>query len=404
LSTITLTDKQNNALKKAVDWYRYDNDQRIFTIAGVAGAGKSTLIRFIIEELNLANTQVAYCAYTGMAAGVLTKKGNPATTIHRLIYDIIPVEDELGKMSFMFTLKKALEEGLKLIVVDEVSMVTEERLEEIGKFGIKIIATGDNAQLPPVAGKMNSLLENPDVFLDEPLRQALDNPIIYVANEVRQGRRVQYGTYGDRVQVINKDSLTREMFLLADQILACRNNTVNGLNTFYRTNILNVRSRMPEIGEKVICLKNNWTLAEVENDVPQFLVNGLIGRVMDTPKMYQKSKTFDFDFKPEYFDKEMFEQVRADMLYFTDGIRNDNEIYDSYDEYSRVLFFRKKLEKNAQIQINKFNYAYAITVYKSQGNEFDNVLYVDEFIRKDLYYKQFYTAATRAKERLIIAM
>ena len=67
-----LTAKQEQGLKIAVE--RYNNHEPYTIIAGYAGVGKSTLIRFIISALNLPREQVAYIAYTGKAAQVLRNK------------------------------------------------------------------------------------------------------------------------------------------------------------------------------------------------------------------------------------------------------------------------------------------------------------------------------------------
>ena len=75
-----LTAKQEEALKIAV--VRYQIGMPYTVIAGYAGSGKSTLVKFIISALNIPDEKVAYVAYTGKAANVLKNKGCPnATTV-----------------------------------------------------------------------------------------------------------------------------------------------------------------------------------------------------------------------------------------------------------------------------------------------------------------------------------
>ena len=93
-----------------------------------------------------------------------------------------------------------------------------------------------------------------------------------------------------------------------------------------------------------------------------------------------------------------------DNLYFSDNIKNDNMLYENYDRYKKVLFNRKKLLKNLSLKINKFTYGYCITVYKAQGSEFDNVLYIDEIMNRKTYYNHLYTAVTRAKKKLYLVI
>ena len=65
-----LTAKQEQGLKIAVE--RYKNKERYTVIAGYAGSGKSTLIKFIISALRVhPEEEVCYVAFTGKAATVL---------------------------------------------------------------------------------------------------------------------------------------------------------------------------------------------------------------------------------------------------------------------------------------------------------------------------------------------
>ncbi|ALN97744.1 hypothetical protein Bp8pS_065 [Bacillus phage vB_BpuM-BpSp] len=149
---ITPTDKQSKAIKDIIAWYTGNefngkDPNRIFTLSGLAGSGKSSVVKLFIEELGLTNNEVAFAAYTGMAANVLLQKGNTgATTIHKLIYDTVPIKnEETGEIEkFIHQLKEELDrKEIKLIVIDEVSMVNESMLEQLKTFGVKIIAIGD---------------------------------------------------------------------------------------------------------------------------------------------------------------------------------------------------------------------------------------------------------------------
>jgi hypothetical protein len=86
-----LTKKQEEGLKIAVD--RYKNREAWTCIAGYAGTGKSTLIKFIISALDVnPEEEVCYVAFTGKAATVLQQKGCPnAITAHKLLYKAQPM-------------------------------------------------------------------------------------------------------------------------------------------------------------------------------------------------------------------------------------------------------------------------------------------------------------------------
>ena len=107
-----LTVAQQKGLKIALE--RHKNNEKYTTIAGYAGTGKSTLVKFIINALQVDPTKVAYATFTGKAAEVLRKKGNPnAMTLHRLLYDSIPKSSG----GFIRVPKKTLD--YTIIVVDE---------------------------------------------------------------------------------------------------------------------------------------------------------------------------------------------------------------------------------------------------------------------------------------------
>ena len=131
-----LTAKQKEGLAIALD--RHKNGEKYTTISGYAGVGKSTLVKFIIDALDVDKKEVAYACFTGKAAEVLRKKGNPnAMTLHRLLYDSYPRPGG----GFMRIPKQSL--GYKIIVVDEVSMVPKKMIDMLLRYKVYVIFLGD---------------------------------------------------------------------------------------------------------------------------------------------------------------------------------------------------------------------------------------------------------------------
>ena len=123
----TLNSQQLDAVKKCVKWYFTQSyEKHYFAIGGVAGSGKSTVVNIIIKMLGLSETDVIFCTLTGKASLVLRMKGNPSNTIHKTFYSVYKKGN-----SFLFSLKKRISSTIKLIVIDEVSMVTAKMLEDI---------------------------------------------------------------------------------------------------------------------------------------------------------------------------------------------------------------------------------------------------------------------------------
>ena len=388
-----LTLKQNQGLKIAVE--KYKNKEPYVCVSGYAGSGKSTLIRFIIAALDVnPDTEVAYVAYTGKAANVLKSKGCPnPTTAHKLLYKARLMPD--GKYRFMPL--DRLETAYKVIVVDEISMLPQAMWIQLLKHKAFIIACGDPGQLPPVsADENNHVLDNPDIFLDEIMRQAQDSEIIRLSMDIREGKPLSL-LKGGEVQVIDKSQVVNGMYDWADQILCATNRTRVALNNEIRKYY--GRGEFPEDGDKVIALHNDWDTCTLAGTP---LTNGQIGTLICPDKRqlylppYVSHNPIDIlrsKFKTE--EGEDFECFDMDYKLFTTG----DKALDGRQEYL--------LRKNKATQFlvpKEFTYAYAITTHKSQGSEWDKVLIFEEnfpFDREE-HKRWLYTAVTRASKKLVL--
>lgn len=419
-NTITLTEKQYKGLQACKQWYE-SGDKKPFVIMGVAGAGKTVLVRFIVQELNLNESNVSYVTFTGKAASVLTSKGNKATTIHKLIYDPISNEEEkqkailegkikpedIKKNDINFIKKSGLPENLELIIVDEFFMVSNDIMEDLLSFGIRIIALGDPCQLPPPFGNTNNLYKHPDVILDEPLRQSLDNPIIYLANKARNHERITVGDYGNSVIVTDKSHMLMENFKNANQIIACKNATVKKLNNFYRKKILNINDVIPIKGEKLICLRNNWGLECAEEGQVTNMINGLNCYLESDISINKSVQVGACNLRPEFFNDHNFKNILIDLLYFKHNYNKEDELWDPNNieryNYKPNLTKRNILFEDKGV-INKFTYGYTVTCHKMQGSEVKDAYFIFEPLGRNTYWELLYTGITRASEKLTLVI
>lgn len=383
-----LTRKQEEGLKIAVE--RYRNHEPYTCISGFAGTGKTTLVRFIISALQLYPSQVKYIAYTGKAAQVLVANGNlGATTAHKFMYHSRRNE-RTGK--FYHILKKPWEVyPTKLIVVDEVSMFPKDMWEQLLTFRIPIIALGDPAQLPPVLAESNGILEHPQIFLDEVMRQAKDSEIIRLTMDIREQKPLELFN-GEDVKVVDSSELMKEgIWLWPDQIIVAKNMTRKNVNNSMRKFLYNTDDPFPIEGDRIICLKNNWLML---NDDLDALVNGLDGTISNIRPDSNRfaEKVFKADFYPNLKNACPFGDIQMDELIFTKGTKSRNMVNPTYP-----------IPKDFAPE--QFDYGYAITCHKSQGSQYDKVLVLEEFMRGDnaeSHSKWLYTAATRASKKLII--
>lgn len=136
-----LTRKQQEGLRIAIE--RYRTGEKYTVIAGYAGAGKSTLVQFIIAALGVDPKEIRYVAYTGKAANVLKNKGCPgATTAHKLIYHARPLPN--GRYKYVpLTFSEMEAENIKVVVIDEVSMLPKKMWDLMCKYNFYILACGD---------------------------------------------------------------------------------------------------------------------------------------------------------------------------------------------------------------------------------------------------------------------
>lgn len=374
--------QQQAALKQVIDWFADENSPQIFRLFGYAGTGKTTLAieiakrvrKLVKEEDEEVRKAVLYAAFTGKAALVMRSKGcYGASTIHTLIYTL----DETsagGVPRFVLNPASALDDA-RLLIVDECSMVGAELAHDMLSFGKKILVLGDPAQLPPVQDAGFFTEAKPDVMLTEVHRQAAGNPIIRLSMDIRAGKRLDYGDYGAcRIVPWRKDAVSAEDMLAADQILVGKNMTRHKFNNRVRE-LKNLKRNTPLQGEKLVCLKN---------DRSKGLFNGGLWRVEKLRKFNPAAVRMVVT--PE----DAGEVARAVEVklhpFFFEG-REAELTWETLKEYQQITF------------------GYALTVHKSQGSQWNNVVLFDEsgVFRNDRT-RWLYTGVTRAAEKLLVVM
>ena len=380
-----LTRKQEEGLKIAVQ--RYKNKEPYTCISGYAGTGKSTLVNFIISFLDIPEHLIAYIAYTGKAAQVLKNKGCPgAMTAHRLLYQSFPRKDG----TFVHIPYESLG-PLQLIIVDEVSMLPKEMWDLLLSHKIHVIALGDPGQLPPVMAEQHGILDHPHIFLDEIMRQAQESEIIRLTMDIREGRGLTLQS-GMEVRVVDQSELLKPGFLSwADQIICGKNMTRASINRFMRQEIMGFDTEEPVVGDRIICLRNNWDIINADGDS---LVNGLSAKIDNVKYTFENpwmKKTPVITFTPEWDGAKPFIDIEADYKLFTESEPTVNR-----DNFKKIPKWLKP---------NEFDYGYAITCHKSQGSEYDKVIVLEEYLKgdsKEEHQRWLYTAATRAAKKLIV--
>ncbi|PKN02816.1 hypothetical protein CVU76_02205 [Candidatus Dojkabacteria bacterium HGW-Dojkabacteria-1] len=380
-----LSKSQIKVSENILDWFKLPKIQYT-TLGGYAGTGKTTLLGYLSNFLHKENKKlkIAFCSYTGKATRVLNRKLRNTKslqntdfigTIHRLIYRAI-VDDKDNIIGW----EKIPEEEFKydLIVVDEASMVTEDIWKDLLSFGRPILAVGDHGQLPPVNSSFN-LMSQPEQTLEDIYRQELNNPIIKVSEIARKYGNIPFEEFSRSVKKLNKiESDTQDTihdifdsFNDETMVLCGYNKTRVNLNKAIRS--LHFDTPNPQVGDRVICLKNNRIME---------IFNGMTGTILDISregteelKYYESEISLDFEDIP-FWGKISIEQFNSIDL----------------------------VEKNLE-DINYFDFGYALTVHKAQGSQARRVVVFEERFPKmddDTFRRWLYTAVTRAEEELYI--
>ena len=368
--------QQDRALVEAKRWLKA-GDRQVFRLFGYAGTGKTTLARHLAEGVD---GDVLFAAFTGKAAQVLRSRGaRGASTIHSLIYrprgEEVVSNEETGAQSMAptFTLnRQSPVSKAKLIIIDECSMVDEELGRDLLSFGTPVLVLGDPGQLPPISGGGFFTEHEPDILLEEVHRQARDNPIIDLAQTVREGREIMIGDYGSTARVIGKSDVNAELVLEADQVLVGTNRTRRRYNNRLRE-LKGFDGLLPASGDKLVCLRN---------DTAKGLLNGSLWNVTSAPRT-----------------------VKASMTLL---IRSEDEGIERVSAKVKVL---KQVFEEPDVEVpwqlkrrhDDFDFGYALTVHKAQGSQWNEIVLFDEsFAFREHRSRWLYTAITRAAERLTI--
>lgn len=332
-----------------------------FSVQGLAGTGKTYVAAHVARQ----HPGATICAFTGKAASLLRERtGLEVSTVHSAIYDYRgTVEDELDPAlrTPVFTPKDV---QLRLVILDESSMIGTRVARDLLATDARVLAFGDPGQLPPVAD--SQYFTHTDYGLTTIHRQALESAIVRQAHRVRRGE--PYESDGDDFQVTCVPTETQ--LLTADAALCWRNSTRRALNRRLRTLRLAERApidgRVILAGEPVMCLRNSY-----EHGV----WNGAIYDVATDWGGIGETLVLNVDGRQKRFPLVTVEGC--------DPCYEENRHDDCY---------------------LPFALAYAATVHKAQGSEWENVLLIDEYSRGTAQERRqwLYTGITRAVKRITV--
>ncbi len=365
----------------------------VMVLTGGPGTGKTTTLNAIISILKSKDLEVCLAAPTGRAAKRMTElTGYEAKTIHRLL------EADWGgdeKMRFGRNEQNPLK--CDVLVIDEMSMVDIllfESLLRAVRLGTRIIMVGDADQLPSV-GAGNVLADIlasghiHSVCLTKVFRQAMESLIITNAHKIIEGEEPELSVKTSDFFMLNTlDSLSASE-LVVD---LC----TNRLPQAYKFN--------PLTDIQVLCPSKMLDMGSISlNNMLQYKLN---------PEKPNTKKVAFKGYELRVGDKVMQIKNNYDIVWTSDkgeegsGVYNgDIGILEDIDKRNGVLTvrFEDKVALYYNENVGELELAYAMTIHKSQGSEFECVvLPLLDTPSRLLYRNLLYTAVTRAKKLFII--
>lgn len=364
----------------------------IMIMTGGPGTGKTTTINAIISIFQKQGFNVFLAAPTGRAAKRMSDlTGCDAKTIHRLL----EVEFDVGgKLRFKHNERNPLD--CDVLVIDEMSMVDVllfDSLLRAVRLGCKLIMVGDSDQLPSVgAGNLlGDLISSNTVTvieLKEIFRQARQSCIVTNAH------RIVSGEYPDLTQKNNdffffkRDDYEKAVRLIID---------------LAKTRLPNAYKYSPTDDIQILTPSRKGILGTVE-------LNKVLQQELNPPsESKQEQKSFIYTFREG--DKVMQTRNNYDIIWRRDdeqgtGIFNGDIgkiININKGTMTAVIDFDGRVAAYPFDMLQQIELAYAITVHKSQGCEFEAVIMPVLGGFDKLYYRNLlYTAVTRAKKLLIL--
>ena len=394
---INLSAKQKEAIQSI-------NSNNVVIITGGPGTGKTTIIKNVIDIYKSHGKKVVLCAPTGQAAKRMTEMtGEEAKTLHRLL--------EIGKIEkdneFTIMNYEVAPIDADVIIVDEASMVDIYLMNYLlnGIYqGTKLILVGDTDQLPSVGpGSVLKDIINSEriktIFLDEIFRQAAQSKIIVNSHRVNDGeyfldKEEQEGLKDDFFYIKEKSQ-----DIMLDQIISlCKGRLKNfGDYDFFENIQILSPTKKGLLGTKELNKKLQEELNPSSDEKNEKKVGEVIfregDRVMQVKNNYdiywEKGNTLSLTYESGtgIFNGELGKIVKIDFL----------------NKQIKILFDDEKEAWYAFSDMDQIEHAYAITVHKAQGSEFDVVIMVVTQSSAMLLTRNLlYTGLTRAKKLLIL--
>lgn len=437
---------------KLLDWLDKNNNG-YFGVLGAGGTGKTTVVCSVISRIK---EKVVFLGATNKVVTVLkdslNRNGmrNPTCKTIDSFLGFRIKKDHENKSTITYRLP-SIKSLPDLIVIDEVSMITFQKIEQIEKLGIhcKIILLGDYLQLPPIEEDKENIVRNEEGFQISKVFTKL-NPensfTLTIQNRQKDGTELSNLISGFRKFMHTKMSPKS----IADK-------KQNGLDILYfKTNEKSLKEYIKENDAVAVCFKNltvlslNWLIGSTKSMRKDYRLNEInVGDKLMFDQFYSDDETSfytsniitvqnietnleeKFKIKDKIIKTIIYNSITvvdeynevAEIRYIYGGLYGQNgggvssSVYGQRKTYLEHIRKGKNVEENKtylkdlntrfsdyQNSFAKLKRPYAITCHKAQGSTYNNVI-IPVYDFYALNYKDanqlLYVAMSRAKEKII---
>lgn len=446
----SLTNDQDSATTKIVEFIFNPKSEEIFLLKGYAGTGKSSLIGALVKTMTELQQKTVLLAPTGRAAKVFSMySGESAYTIHKKIYR----QKSMSDTGASFSLTENLHQNT-LFIVDEASMIsnattdgsffgTGRLLDDLIEYvysasNCKLLLLGDTAQLPPVKQEISPALDRhelqsfglnvSEITLTEIMRQSEESGILYNATLLRNALsngltrnspKLKLDNFTD-VERISGNDLIEEISSCYSRdgfeetiVISRSNKNVNIFNSGIRNSVL-YREEELSNGDLLMVTKNNYFWLKEEKKV-DFIANGEfveVLRIRSQEEVYGL-RFCDVILHHKNYDLEFEAKVCLDALHTESSgmtYQQSNTLYAALnEEYAHIgskAGRYRQIKNNPYFNALQVKYGYAVTCHKAQGGEWKNVFidlgYINPDHLGDNFYRWLYTSITRSTQMLYL--
>ena len=373
---IVYNEEQLEAIKESYQ-------KKFLIITGGPGTGKTTIMKAITElyrqmnKLDYSSLQekIALLAPTGRAAKRMTETTLlRASTIHRFL--------KWQKETNKFQVNEYNKSKVEFVIIDEASMIDTYLMASLLKgisANCKIVMVGDDHQLPSVGpGQvLHDLIQSeklPVIKLTELYRQGKDSNILSLAYDIRQG------------------TINEKIFNVGDDLTFIKSSPNQVIN-----NILEITDTYKDLSYKdfqILCpmYKTIAGIDEINNHIQK--------KFNKKAKDKKEIATSEVIFREG--DKVIQLTNMPDENVYNGDIGIIKEIKTS-PKKEIIIDFDGNIVKYTPSNFANFRLAYAISIHKAQGSEFEVVIIpIVKNFNKMLYRKLIYTGVTRSKKKLYL--